>query len=306
MNSCSVCNKQINRLDNLKRHEKNCKLKNDQEDKNSPINHDLINKIINSKHRSLPSTEIKDEVIKVKLPDLNVSTVHKPKVRKLSFHATHPTQQLLTSSEENLKEKLRSLYAEYISGNATVKQQILGILKELCNRGVINDTECTSMRHAMDNSTSEESSQDSESDLSDSEWEDLEFYKLIDSTVENLNRNTRRNLYKTLKVWNKDISEKIKNYMNGEGEFEDILAKYAKPNDEMKVKMLLKSMKHTKSRITKVLETLRNTEEKEVGKVLETLKMHEQISDQEFHRLLSSANDILSYAKAIQGCGLWV
>ena len=94
--------------------------------------------------------------------------------------------------------------------------------------------------------------------------------------------------------------------MNGEGEFEDILAKYAKPNDEMKVKMLLKSMKHTKSRITKVLETLRNTEEKEVGKVLETLKMHDQISDQEFHRLLSSANDILSYAKAIQGCGLWV
>ena len=55
-----------------------------------------------------------------------------------------------------------------------------------------------------------------------------------------------------------------------------------------------------------MLEALRDTEEEGKGKVLQQLRMNDQISDQEHHRLLTSANDILSYSKAIQGCGFWV
>ena len=55
-----------------------------------------------------------------------------------------------------------------------------------------------------------------------------------------------------------------------------------------------------------MLDTLRHIEDKDIGKVLEKLKLQELISDEEFHRLLVSANNVLSYAKAIQGSGFWL
>ena len=307
---CSICNKRINRLDNLKRHERICKLKSGQQQK-SPIKYDLLDEILNGKHRSQPPTEEIDEVIKVSLPDLEVP---KPKVKKLAINST-PTQHFLPSSEEDLKEKLRLLYAENIAGNTTTKPQIFKILRELCSRGVISKAECKSVGRTIENMESKESSEtSSKSESMDEnsagsetdESNELDFYQLVNATVENLTRSTRRNLYKTLQVWNKDISKMIDDYINGEDKFKDILTKLAKSKDVMKVKMLLKSMRETKNRITNVLETLRNTEEKDVGQVLEHLKLHNKISEQEFQRLLSSANDIVSHAKAIQGCGLWI
>ena len=106
----------------------------------------------------------------------------------------------------------------------------------------------------------------------------------------------------------KGISTMVDNYINGEEEFEDVMEKIGKSSDGIKIKMLLRDIDTTRKRVAKVLEALRDTEEEEEGKgkVLEHLRMNDQISDQEHHRLLTSANDILSHAKAIQGCGFWV
>ena len=86
------------------------------------------------------------------------------------------------------------------------------------------------------------------------------------------------------------------------------MQKLGKSSHGIKVKMLLRDIETPRERVAKVLEALRDTEkeEKGKGKVLEHLRMNDQISDQEHHRLLTSANDILSYVKAIQGCGFWV
>ena len=102
------------------------------------------------------------------------------------------------------------------------------------------------------------------------------------------------------------ISTMVNNYINGEEKFEDVMQKLGKSSDEINVKMLLRDIETTRERVSKVLEALRDTEEEGKGKVLQQLRMNDQISDQEHHRLLTSANDILSYSKAIQGCGFWV
>ena len=309
MKSCSICKKEVNRSDNLKRHERICKLK-----RKSSINHNLLDKILNGTHRQKAPTA-KDDVLKVNLPDLEVSTVPKPKVKKMLIQTT-PKQQFLPSSEEGLKEKLRLLYAEFIAGNTATKPQIFEILEELCRRGVISDTECENMLNVMDDCVSDESSETSSesatdedlSETSDSESasNDLDFYQLVESTVENLTRTTRKNLQKALKAVDEDISEMVYNYLTGEEDLENVLERMGDSSDEIKVKLLLKSMKHTRNRITKVLETLRNTEKKDIGGVLEHLNMHDKITDQELQRLSTSAHDISNYAKAIQGAGMWV
>ena len=50
--------------------------------------------------------------------------------------------------------------------------------------------------------------------------------------------------------------------------------------DGLEVKMLLKNIEKTRNRVFKVLESLRNVEEKEIGDVLEELKLASLISDQ--------------------------
>ena len=292
MKSCSICKKEVNRSDNLKRHERICKKK---------IHRDLLDEILNGTHRQ----KAKDDVLKVNLPDLEVSTVPKPQVKKMMIQSS-PNQQFLPSSEEGLKEKLRLLYAEYMAGNNTAtKSQIFEILEELCRRGIISYIECKNVMNVMnDSDESEESSTDSSE--TDDGSDDLDFYQLVNATVENLTRSTRRNLQKALQVVTKDISEMVNNYLTGEEDLENVLERMGHSSDEMKVKLLLKSMEHTRNRIIKVLETLRNTEKKDVGDVLEYLNMHDKISDQELQRLSTSAHDISNYAKAIQGAGMWV
>ena len=318
---CSVCNKIINRSDNLKRHEGICKLKNRLREKKrpvSPMDQSLFDKIINGRHRSQPTKIKEDKVISVNLPDLSVAPIPKPEVKKLIVQSTSPTTTFLPSSEEGLKERLQLLYAELLAGNTATKPLILEILNKLCKCGVINGVERDSMCHVIENSAeSSISSNDDDSttesidesdidELEIDESEGLDFNELVNATVENLTRNTRRNLHKALRVMDNGISTMVNNYINGEEKFEDVMQKLGKSSDEINVKMLLRDIETTRERVSKVLEALRDTEEEGKGKVLQQLRMNDQISDQEHHRLLTSANDILSYSKAIQGCGFWV
>ena len=310
----------MNRSDNLKRHERICMLKNrllEKKKQVSPRDHSLFDKIINGTHGSQPTKTKEDEVINVNLPDLSVSSIPKPEVKELIVQSNTPTH-FLPSSEDGLKEKLRLLYAEFLAGNTATKPLILEILNKLCKCGVINGAERESMCHIIENSTkSSISSNDDdsttesidESDIDESEIDEsegLDFNELVNATVENLTRNTRRNLLKVLRVMDNGISTMVNNYINGEEKFEDVMQKLGKSSDEINVKMLLRDIETTRERVSKVLEALRDTEKEGKGKVLQQLRMNDQISDQEHHRLLTSANDILSYSKAIQGCGFWV
>ena len=70
--------------------------------------------------------------------------------------------------------------------------------------------------------------------------------------------------------------------------------------------ILLNNMKRTADRVRKILNSLKNIDENERTKLLEQLKNDEVITEPEYHRLLTSKNDVLSSAKAFQGSGVWV
>ena len=133
--SCKNCHKFM-RSDNLIKHQKNCKPKNTMNRKKTPIDQDLIHEIINGTPRIQPNKD-------VKLPNLKISSVPEPKLKKLKMDTPQSSPNVfLPSSIEGLKEKLRILYAEYIAGNIATKPVIFEIIKKLCKLGVINDEEC--------------------------------------------------------------------------------------------------------------------------------------------------------------------
>ncbi len=91
--------------------------------------------------------------------------------------------------------------------------------------------------------------------------------------------------------------------MNGEQEIEADLVNNL---DDIRVKILMNNIRKTTRKVKDILNSLRNIDHDDKMKILNDLKNTEVISEPEFHRLLTSNNNIMSYAKAIQGSGIWV
>ena len=334
---CSMCEKEM-RSDNLKRHEKICKMRGKPNDEGmkvadlgvkkrkleNPILKEevdpifkedvkqVINKIIKDNPQS-PHTHKQEEKKTVKniktYPVIELPIVPKPK--SIEVKIDQPGH-FLPSDDAGLREKLCLLYAEYAAGNKeSTRPQILSILKELYQRGVLNQAEYNGVCDVFesDSSSESESSSDSDTDseLSDSESDtdgadELDFDALVKSTIENLTRNERKNLITLSTVDSRPI---VRKYLDGEEDIKSVMENLSDFKD-MRTKILLRSIEQIQGRVRKVLEALRNIDDTDVGTTLEHLRLNELISDKEFHRLLTSANNVLSYAKAIQGSGIWV
>ena len=326
------------RSDNLKRHEKICKMRGKPNDKGMKVadlgvkkrklEHPIlkeeadpifkedvkrvIDKIIKDNPQS-PHTHKQGEKKTVKniktYPVIELPIVPKPE--SIEVKIDQPSH-FLPSDDAGLKENLCLLYAEYAAGNKeSTRHQILSILKELYQRGVLNQAEYNGVCDVFesDSSSESESSPDSDTDseLSDSESDtdgadELDFDALVRSTIENLTRNERKNLITLSTVDTRPI---VKKYLDGVEDIKSIMEKLSDFKD-MRTKILLRSIEQIQGRVRKVLEALRNIDDTDVGTTLEHLRLNELISDKEFHRLLTSANNVLSYAKAIQGSGIWV
>ena len=330
------------RSDNLKRHEKICKMRGKPNDKGMKVSdlgvkkrkleHPIlkeeadpifkedvkrvINKIIKDNPQS-PHTHKQGEKKTVKniktYPVIELPIVPKPEAIEVKID--QPSH-FLPSDDAGLKENLCLLYAEYAAGNKeSTRPQILSILKELYQRGVLNQAEYNGVCDVFesDSSSESESSPDSDTDTdSDSELsysesdtdgaDELDFDALVRSTIENLTRNERKNLITLSTVDTRPI---VKKYLDGVEDIKSVMEKLSDFKD-MRTKILLRSIEQIQGRVRKVLEALRNIDDTDVGTTLEHLRLNELISDKEFHRLLTSANNVLSYAKAIQGSGIWV
>ena len=326
------------RSDNLKRHEKICKMRGKPNDKGMKVSdlgvkkrkleHPIlkeeadpifkedvkrvIDKIIKDNPQS-PHTHKQGEKKTVKniktYPVIELPIVPKPEAIEVKID--QPSD-FLPSDDAGLKENLCLLYAEYAAGNKeSTRPQILSILKELYQRGVLNQAEYNGVCDVFesDSSSESESSPDSDTDseLSDSESDtdgadELDFDALVRSTIENLTRNERKNLITLSTVDTRPI---VKKYLDGVEDIKSVMEKLSDFKD-MRTKILLRSIEQVQGRVRKVLEALRNIDDTDVGTTLEHLRLNELISDKEFHRLLTSANNVLSYAKAIQGSGIWV
>lgn len=316
------------RSDNLKRHEKICKMRGKPNDKGMKVSDlgvkkrklehpifkedvkGVIDKIIKDNPQS-PHTHKQGEKKTVKniktYPVIELPIVPKPEAIEVKID--QPSH-FLPSDDAGLKENLCLLYAEYAAGNKeSTRPQILSILKELYQRGVLNQAEYNGVCDVFesDSSSESESSPDSDTDseLSYSESDtdgadELDFDALVRSTIENLTRNERKNLITLSTVDTRPI---VKKYLDGVEDIKSVMEKLSDFKD-MRTKILLRSIEQIQGRVRKVLEALRNIDDTDVGTTLEHLRLNELISDKEFHRLLTSANNVLSYAKAIQGSGI--
>ena len=333
---CKNCSKELANRHNLSRHQKNCKdmssgsskpsiekyqqqpkdprlSSNEIADTSKPhpsICDDIINKIINSSEPSKKRIKRKpDNAIaspKETLPEgdnkefFEIAKFYLPK--KIP---SKPDKTIyLPIDDEALKEKLRLLYAEFLAGNKeSTRPQIEFILRELRHRRVITKENYRIVSDCLSESDTD-SSDSSESESEQEEINELDFDNIVRATIQNLTRNDRQNVY-NLMGNSQDIQESIDKYLKGEKQLDDFTNDVYKL-DEIRLMILLNNMKKTTNRVRKILNSLKNIDDNERAKVLDQLKNDKVITEPQFHRLLTSNNNLISYAKAIQGSGIWI
>ena len=102
----------------------------------------------------------------------------------------------------------------------------------------------------------------------------------------------------------------LQKYFGGKkdvGEVFEILSSFDSGSlNPSRLKILLNGVERTTARVRNVLNRLINIEEDDLMKTLEHLKLYDQITEQEFERLLITPHDISGYAKALKGSGIWI
>ena len=185
-----------------------------------------------------------------------------------------------------------SQFVHEINGNDTLKQKMLAILQKL-------------EKNSDDNDDDDDDSDDDDDD------ENISFYGLITRTAQNLTKNLRENLHKLLFDMNfgyfdEKIRKMIKDFLDGKEHAESITHFLRDDLDSMKVKLIINEIDRVQRKVKEALQRLKNIHDSDVIKTLESLKFHEQITDEQFKRMAIVENDVKSFAKAMEGSGLWL
>ena len=109
-----------------------------------------------------------------------------------------------------------------------------------------------------------------------------------------------------LENFDEGVQETVEQFLNGKIPIDEVLSILKDDTNSFKLKMLLRSIDKTDKRINKTLNSLNNMNQKDKIHTLDQLKLHNLISEDEYHRLLTSADDIINYTKAIIGNGIWI
>ena len=307
---CKSCRKMM-RSDNLKKHEKICRegtpsdmfkeisamigmkepsttkteeaVKNTGSEVNSPINSAQLrsdaNASVNQKNEheeeSMDISEVNDDSDDNDNSDDGESSVSSSNIISLKEIRSRA-----------LLAKL-SQFVHEINGNDTLKQKMLATLQKL-----------------------ERNSDDNDND-DDNDDEKISFYGLITRTAKNLTKNLRENLDKLLfdmdfGYLDEKIRKMIKEFLDGKEHAESINHFLRNDLDSMKVKLIINEIDRVQRKVKEVLQRLKNIHDSDVIKTLESLKFHEQITDEQFKRMAIVENDLESFAKAMEGSGLWL
>ena len=203
-------------------------------------------------------------------------------------------------TNEELLEKLTLLVHE-LDGNDSLKQEMLAILKQLSKATRSNiDFD----KEKSDDDTNEDDSKDETDDEND-------MYDLIRETAKNLTKNLRENLHQLLFDMNfgyfdEKIRKMIKDFLGGKKDAESVTEILRDDLDSMKVKLIINEIERVQKKVEEVLYNLNNIHDSDVIKTLESLRMRDQITNEQFKRLAIADNDLSSFAKAMMGSGLWL
>ena len=166
---------------------------------------------------------------------------------------------------------------------------------------------------------SSDSSDSSEEDSSEEDSGDSGTQKLLIKNVTNhLIRNDKKQIQQLLDVLKTEYEREkvetlqalLQKYFGGKkdvGEVFEILSSFdSRSLNPLRLKILLNGVERTTTRVRNVLNRLINIEEDDLMKTLEHLKLYDQITEQEFERLLITPHDISGYAKALKVSGIWI
>ena len=211
-----------------------------------------------------------------------------------------------------LRERLSSLYGELCAGNINTKPQIIDILEKLYQKGAINEHERDSTIDVIEDKVIESdddinaSDEETSDEESSNESDNLDFFQLVQTTIDNLTRNARQNLNKLIKKVDKNIQTRVSQFLNKKETIEAVKELLVDNPTHLRIKILLKDIANTRERVTKILNALRNVKEEDKMEVLDNLRTNGLISDSEYKRLVIANHDVMNFAKVIQGSGLYI
>ena len=197
------------------------------------------------------------------------------------------TQASSSKGRETVKKLIDGLLDE-INENESLKEKVLPILKQLREAALEDGKKASDDEELSEN-----------------------IYDLIRETVEHLTKNLRENLHKLLfdinfGYFDEKIRKFIKSFLEGKEEAETVTDLLGNDINSTKVKMVVNEIGRVQRKVKEVLQRLSNIHDSDVIKTLESLRMREQISDDEFNRMVLADNDLSSFAKAMKGSGLWL
>ena len=288
---CNSCRK-LMRSDNLKNHEKIC---------TGGSKSDTFKKI---------SVMMEPPTKKTKEPIKNgVSEVNPPiSIAQLRSNA-HTSSNSLRTNEELLENLMQLIYE--IDENASLKQKMLAILKQLSKATRSSNDFDKGKSDDDTNEIKNEKQNSDEDDTMDETDDEYNIYDLITKTASNLTKNLRENLDKLLLdidfgYFDEKIRKMIKDFLEGKENDESITEMLRNDLDSLKIKMIVNEISRVRKKVKEVLQRLSDVHDSDVIKTLESLKLGEQITDEQFKRMAMVENNLESFAKAMEGTGIWL
>ena len=209
-----------------------------------------------------------------------------------------------------LKPEMIAILCKLKEKGAITRQEcyeICNIIKDVCN--MERDCENESLDE-METEQELKGDTDEASDETDDEQgsniTEQDFYQLIDTTVEKLTQNLRRNLNILILGIDDKIREKVVDFLHGEELAQSVTHYLDTDTTSKKVKTLIDEIERIRQQVKNVLTQLRDTRDQDTVRTLENLKMRGVINEEQFKKMMIAQNDLFSYARAMSGTGLWL
>ena len=236
----------------------------------------------------------------------------------------------LPSTIEGLQNRICHLIDNFNTdrNKTALKPEMIAILCKLKEKGAITTQECyeicniikdvCNMERDCENESLDEMETEQElkgdtdeaSDETDDEHgsniTEQDFYQLIDTTVEKLTQNLRRNLNILILGIDDKIREKVVDFLHGEELAQSVTHYLDTDTTSKKVKTLIDEIERIRQQVKNVLTQIRDTRDQDTVRTLENLKMRGVINEEQFKKMMIAQNDIFSYARAMSGTGLWL
>ena len=173
-------------------------------------------------------------------------------------------------------------------------QNILRLLDALKERGCIKDREYIDIKSQLERKI------------------DLNLYESIDSTVDNMIKDDKEEVLGLLRSMEKDkkaqkLMADIKDYFDKEMELESVLSLLPNLKDKlnaMKVRIILNQIQKTRDRVNKIFTLITNGSDKE--DILNALRAANDITDEQYDKLLIGPHTLPSISRIVQGKGLYL